>query len=89
MDTLLHSPKSWFDVTPTGRISTRITKDQNDIDGKLVSESDAFASSDWDLNPDKPLRIGDGATIGMGAVVLEDVPAGATVVGNPARILKK
>ena len=39
--------------------------------------------------PDKPLRIGDGATIGMGAVVLEDVPAGATVAGNPARILKK
>ena len=37
MDTLLHSPKSWFDVTPTGRISTRITKDQNDIDGKLFS----------------------------------------------------
>jgi len=25
----------------------------------------------------------------MGAVVLEDVPAGATVVGNPARILSK
>lgn len=39
--------------------------------------------------PDKPFTIGDGATIGMGAVVLEDVPAGATVVGNPARILSK
>jgi acetyltransferase-like isoleucine patch superfamily enzyme len=39
--------------------------------------------------PDRPLRIGDSATIGMGAVVLEDVPAGATVAGNPARILSK
>ena len=31
--------------------------------------------------------IGEGAVIGMGAVVLEDVPAGATVVGNPARAI--
>ena len=33
--------------------------------------------------------IGDGATVGMGAVVLEDVEAGDTVVGNPARALAR
>ena len=34
-----------------------------------------------------PLVIGEGATVGAGAVVLEDVPDGACVVGNPARRL--
>ncbi len=36
--------------------------------------------------PDRPLRIGAGAIIGMGAVVVADAPEGATIVGNPARI---
>ena len=39
--------------------------------------------------PDKPLIIGKGAIVGMGAVVTKDVPAGAVVIGNPARLLNK
>lgn len=31
------------------------------------------------------LHIGRGAVIGMGAVVVKDVEAGTTVIGNPAR----
>lgn len=34
------------------------------------------------------ITIGDNAIIGAGAVVVKDVPANATVVGNPARIVK-
>ena len=39
--------------------------------------------------PDKPLIIGKGAVVGMGAVVTKDVPAGAVVIGNPAKPLVK
>ena len=34
-----------------------------------------------------PIRVGDGAKIGSNAVVVRDVPAGATAVGIPARIV--
>ncbi len=39
--------------------------------------------------PNQPLVIGQGAVVGMGAVVTKSVPAGGTVVGNPARIMQK
>ena len=35
--------------------------------------------------PDTPLVIGEGAVIGMGAVVTKNVSAGAVMIGNPAR----
>ena len=34
------------------------------------------------------VNIGDGARIGANAVVLEDIPAGATAVGIPAKVVK-
>jgi len=39
--------------------------------------------------PNKPLIIGKGATVGAGAVVTKNVPAGMTVFGNPAIELTK
>ena len=35
-----------------------------------------------------PISIGAGARVGSDAVVVKDVPAGATAVGNPARIIE-
>ncbi|HWK03603.1 MAG TPA: hypothetical protein VNS58_08220 [Puia sp.] len=35
------------------------------------------------------LTIGDRVNIGAGSVVVKNVPAGCTVVGNPARIIKQ
>ncbi|MEI6501031.1 MAG: serine acetyltransferase [Armatimonadota bacterium] len=34
------------------------------------------------------VRIGTGAVVGAGSVVVSDVPDGATVVGNPARLVE-
>ena len=33
--------------------------------------------------------IGEGATVGAGAVVVKEVPAGITVVGSPAKELRR
>lgn len=38
---------------------------------------------------DRPLVIGKGAIVGMGAVVTKNVAAGAVVVGNPAALLQR
>ena len=35
------------------------------------------------------INIGDGTTIGAGAVVIKNVPPHCVVVGNPARIIKR
>src|SRR5215208_2162421 len=36
-----------------------------------------------------PILIGDGAKVGSNAVVVKNVPAGATVVGIPARVVEE
>jgi bifunctional UDP-N-acetylglucosamine pyrophosphorylase/glucosamine-1-phosphate N-acetyltransferase len=46
----------------------------------------AFIGSDTILRA--PVRVGDDARTGAGAVVTRDVPPGATVVGVPARVVR-
>ncbi|MBJ7446906.1 MAG: NeuD/PglB/VioB family sugar acetyltransferase [Brevundimonas sp.] len=56
--------------------------------GNVHIEDDVYVGTGAILRqgtPGKPLRIGKGAVIGMGAVVTRDVPPGVTVIGNPAR----
>jgi len=56
--------------------------------GNVIIEDHAYIGTGAVIKqgtPDKPLVIGRGAVVGMGAVVTKSVPAGVTVVGNPAR----
>ena len=60
--------------------------------GNVIVEDHAYVGAGAILRngqPERPLVIGRGAVVGMGAVVTKNVPSGATVVGNPARVLNK
>lgn len=60
--------------------------------GNVVIEDHAYIGTGAILRqgkPGKPLIIGAGAVVGMGAVVTRDVSPGETVVGNPAKPLIK
>jgi sugar O-acyltransferase (sialic acid O-acetyltransferase NeuD family) len=60
--------------------------------GNVIVEDHAYIGAGAVIkqgNPDKPLVIGRGAVVGMGAVVTKDVLPFTIVVGNPARPLIK
>jgi sugar O-acyltransferase (sialic acid O-acetyltransferase NeuD family) len=60
--------------------------------GNVLIEDGAYIGSGAVIRQGKagkPLVIGEGAVVGMGAVVTRDVAPYTTVVGNPARPLRK
>ncbi len=56
-----------------------------DVTGHVKVGEGVFFGSRASVIPGK--RVGDAATVGAGAVVIRNVPAGATVFGNPARVI--
>jgi sugar O-acyltransferase (sialic acid O-acetyltransferase NeuD family) len=57
------------------------------VSGSVDIGDGAFIGANATILP--RIRIGAWATVGAGAVVLSDVPDGATVVGNPARLVRE
>jgi sugar O-acyltransferase (sialic acid O-acetyltransferase NeuD family) len=57
------------------------------IAGEVVVERGVFIGMGAVVLP--RINIGEYATVGAGAVVIKDVPAGKTVIGNPAKIIRK
>lgn len=59
--------------------------------GNVVIGDHAYIGTGAVIKPgskNNPLYIGKSSVIGMGAVVIEDVPDFAVVVGNPARVIR-
>jgi UDP-2-acetamido-3-amino-2,3-dideoxy-glucuronate N-acetyltransferase len=64
------------DGTPKGAGDWTLTETWIDDDASIGSGATIMCG----------IRIGKGAMVGAGAVVTRDVPPGATVIGNPARV---
>ena len=57
------------------------------VNGDCVVGDDVFLGTGAIIT--RGCRVGEGATVGAGAVVLDDVTAGSTVVGVPAKLLPR
>jgi acetyltransferase-like isoleucine patch superfamily enzyme len=73
------------DRRPRASIDERPIADEWELERTVVEQGASIGSNATILCG---LRIGQGAMIGAGSVVTRDVPPGATVVGNPARIIE-
>ncbi len=62
------------------------------VNGRVIIEDTVYIGTGATILPNrhgKPVRIGKGAVIGAHALVVGDVPAGATMVGTPAKPVQK
>ncbi len=74
----------WHNVT----IAVRARSGWATPHGIIIEDDVRIGANSVIISPfEQSLRIGQGARIGAGAVVTHDVPPGATVVSQPARVL--
>ena len=74
-----------FSTNHNYRSDRKIPYDERDIPGPVVIEDCVWVGANVSIVPG--VTIGEGAIVAMGAVVTRDVPAGAVVAGNPARVV--
>lgn len=70
-------------VTETGELKTA---DDWVMEKTLIKKGASIGSGSTIMSN---ITVGENAIVGAGSVVTKDVPAGATVIGNPARIYIK
>jgi serine O-acetyltransferase len=76
----------WHNVT----IAVRSRSGWATSNGIVIEDDVRIGANSVIISPlEGSLRIGRGARIGAGAVVTRDVPAGATVVSVPARVIER
>lgn len=90
---IFHSARSSV-ISPKAIIGKNVSLRQNTTIGAkgfYDADDSPVIGDDVTIGPNVciigPIRIGNGAVIGAGAVVVKDVPEYAIVVGNPARVL--
>ena len=74
-----------FSTNHNYRSDRMIPYDEADLPGPVVIEDCVWVGANVSIVPG--VTIGEGAVVAMGSVVTRDVPAGAVVAGNPARVI--
>ncbi|MBV8045715.1 MAG: acyltransferase [Paludibacterium sp.] len=74
-----------FSTNHNYRSDRKIPYDDIEIPGPVVIGDCVWVGANVSIVPG--VTIGEGAVVAMGAVVTRDVPAGAVIAGNPARVV--
>jgi acetyltransferase-like isoleucine patch superfamily enzyme len=72
---------------PRSKINSKVTQSETNERGDILVGNDVWIG--YGATVIGPVTIGDGAIIGAGALVIEDVPSYVVAVGVPAKVVKK
>jgi serine acetyltransferase len=71
-------------VRASTTLGNKIDRQGRDLGSPVIGDDVEFGVGAIVIGP---VRVASGARVGAGAVVVHDVPSGAVVVGNPARVV--